>query len=334
LRRTETDPAARHGRRWALRTVGVLAAAPLVAAGALRRGVHAALVGAQDFADSQIEPGPFPKPLRGPAGAVQTMARSPRRIVSTYLGADELLASLVSPERVVAVSAYADDPATSNCHGVYPKAVPRLRTEPERILSLEPDLVCVAGYTEPEALRLTVGTGLAVVRWSRFTSFTDIVAMMRLHGAAVGEETRAAALVAELERLLGDLASRLAGVRPVRVLYYDPPTYTFGRGSLVGEILARAGGDNVAEQLGIVGPGQIELETVLGLEPEAIVMPRYADNGSRMDELASNSIWRQVPAVRAGRVHEIPGSWVATVSHHAARGLARIARLLHPSRFG
>ena len=63
-------------------------------------------------------------------------------------------------------------------------------------------------------------------------------------------------------------------------------------------------------------------------------MPRYADNGSRMDELVANAVWRQVPAVRDGRVHEIPGSWIATVSHHAARGLTRIARLLHPDRFG
>jgi iron complex transport system substrate-binding protein len=319
------------GRRWAL---GGLVAAPLAAGLALRRAVHAALVGARDFADSGIDPGPFPKRLVGPDGGVQIVPRAPRRIVSTYLGADELLASLVSPDRVVAVSAYADDPATSNCTGVYPPGVPRLRTDPERILSLEPDLVCVAGYTEPEALRLTVGSGLPVLRWSRFDSFAEIVAKMRLYGAATGEEARAAVLAAEIESLLGQLATRLAGVRPVRVLYYDPPSYTFGRGSLVGEILTRAGGANVAEQLGIVGPGQIGLETVLGLEPEAIVMPRYADNGSRIDELLASPVWKQVPAVRAGRVLEIPGGWIATVSHHAARGLSRVARLLHPDRFG
>lgn len=319
------------GRRLAF---GALVAAPVVAAVALRRGVHAALIGAHAFADSEVDPGPFPKRLRGPAGATQLMPRPPRRIVSTYLGADELLASLVSLDRVVAVSDYADDPATSNCYGVYPKAVPRLRTDPERILSCEPDLVCVAGYTEPEALRQTVGSGLAVLRWSRFNSFADILAALRLTGAAVGEEARAAALGAELEALLADLAARLAGASPVRVLYYDPPTYTMGRGTLIGEILARAGGANVVDALGIVGPGQIGLETVLGLEPDAIVVPRYADNGSRVDELRANPIWQQVPAVRAGRVHEIPGAWIATVSHHAARGLSRVARVLHPDRFG
>jgi ABC-type Fe3+-hydroxamate transport system substrate-binding protein len=49
--------------------------------------------------------------------------------------------------------------------------------------------------------------------------------------------------------------------------------------------------------------------------------------------LGADPIWRQVPAVRAGRVHEIPGAWIATVSHHAAQGLARVARLLHPQAF-
>jgi ABC-type Fe3+-hydroxamate transport system substrate-binding protein len=60
---------------------------------------------------------------------------------------------------------------------------------------------------------------------------------------------------------------------------------------------------------------------VLALEPEAIVMPHYADNTSSLQALGADAIWRQVPAVRRGRVHEIPGAWIATVSHHAAQGL-------------
>jgi iron complex transport system substrate-binding protein len=106
-----------------------------------------------------------------------------------------------------------------------------------------------------------------------------------------------------------------------------------GRGSLVGEILARAGGANVAEEIGIVGPGEIGIETVLALDPEAIVMPNYADNTSALRALGATPLWREVPAVRAGRVLEIPGAWIATVSHHAARGLERVARLLHPEAF-
>jgi iron complex transport system substrate-binding protein len=239
----------------------------------------------------------------------------------------------VPPDRVVGVSVYADDPATSNCHDAYPARIARLRTDPETVIALAPDLVCVAGFTAPDPLRLLVGAGLPVVRWSRFNSFEDVMAGIQLLGAAVGAEARADALAGGIGALVADLERRLAGVRPVRVLYYDPPTFTMGRGTLVDEILARAGGANVVRELGIVGPGQIGLETVLALEPEAIITPNYAGNTSNLRTLGGDVIWRQVPAVRAGRVHEIPGAWISTVSHHAAQGLARVARVLHPGAF-
>jgi ABC-type Fe3+-hydroxamate transport system substrate-binding protein len=58
-------------------------------------------------------------------------------------------------------------------------------------------------------------------------------------------------------------------------------------------------------------------------------MPVYEAAGSP-GELP---LWRRVPPVVADRVHEVPAAWITAVSHHAARGLARLARVLHPQRF-
>jgi iron complex transport system substrate-binding protein len=314
--------------------LGAVIGAPLVAGAVLSRRVRSALVGARDFADGSAAPGAFPKVLRGPAGDAVILPRPPRRIASVYLGADEVLAALVTPDRMVGVSAYVDDPSSSNCHDAYSPAVPRLRADPEPIIALAPDLVCVANITAADSLRLLIGAGLAVLRWSRFDSFDDVLGEIQVMGAAVGEEARATALAGGITSVLADIERRLSGVRPVRVLYYDPPTYTMGKGTLIDEILTRAGGVNAVDDLGIVGPGEIGLETVFALEPEAIVMPNYADNASSLRALAGDAIWRRVPAVRAGRVYEVPGAWIATVSHHAARGLSRVARVLHPEAFG
>jgi iron complex transport system substrate-binding protein len=307
--------------------------APLVAAAALSGRARTALVGARGLVDSWAPPGAFPKTLRGPAGDEHLLSGPPRRIASTYLGADELLAALVARDRVVGVSDYVDEPGSSNCRNVFPPSLPRLRADPEPIIALAPDLVCVAGYNTSDTLRLLIGAGLPILRWSRFDSFDDVLASIRLMGAAVGAEARAEELAGGIAALLADLERRLARVRPVRVLYYDPPTFTMGRGTVVGEILVRAGGANVVDQVGIVGPGQIGIETVLALEPEAIIMPNYADNASTVRALDGDAIWRKVPAVRAGRVYEVPGAWIATVSHHAAHGLERVARVLHPEAF-
>lgn len=323
-------PAREINRRLAL---GACIAAPLVAGAALSGRLRATLVGASGFMDGDAARGGFPKWLRVPTGETRVLPRPPRRIVSTYLGADEILAALVAPARVVAVSVYVDDPSTSNCRHAYPATIARVRSDAEIIIGLDPDLVCVAGFTPPESLRLVEGAGLPIMRWSRFDSFADVMGQINLLGAAVGEEARADVLAGRITALLADLDRRLAGVPPVRVLYYDPPTYTMGRGTLVDEILARAGGVNVAEELGIIGAGHIGIETILALEPEAIVMPHYADNLSALKALGASAIWQHVPAVRAGRLYEIPGAWISTVSHHAAQGLERVARVLHPAAF-
>ena len=324
------------GRRAAAR---LALAAPvsisMFAVGGLGTGctVRGALVGARGFSDSVAAPGPFPKPLSSPSGERRTLVRPPRRIVSTYLGADELIAELADPARVAGVSVYADDRGTSNCLGQFPGGVARLRSDPEAVFALEPDLICVAGFTETDSLRLIESAGVPVVYWSRFDSFTDVLDQLALYGAALGEEARAGAIATAVRGRLADLDVRLRGARRVRTLYFDPPAFTMGRGTLVDEILVRAGAINVVDELGLAGPCQIDLETILALAPEVILLPSYAENGSALRALAAAPIWRQVPAARAQRVHEIPGAWIATVSHHAARGLERVARLLHPEAF-
>src|SRR5262249_27427163 len=68
----------------------------------------------------------------------------PRRILSHTLATDEILLELVPVERVVGVTNLVDDPEISSVPGRYPDHVPRLReADAERIIGLNPDLVCV-----------------------------------------------------------------------------------------------------------------------------------------------------------------------------------------------
>jgi iron complex transport system substrate-binding protein len=319
------------GRRLAL---AACVAAPAVCGALLSGRVRAALIGARGLGEGWVRVGTgFPRTLHGPTGEAWLLPRPPRRIVSTYLGADEVLAALVSPDRVAGVSFFADDPAISSCVGAYPAGVPRLRTQVETVLALEPDLVCVAGFSDPDAVRLMIGAGLPVLRSARFDSFADILANLHQIGAAVGADAPAAAVADAVQATLRDLTTRLAGVRPVPVLYCEPPSFTVGRGTLIDEILTRAGATNLAAAAGVTGPGQIGIETVLGLNPEAIVVPRYGSGGPPIETLRALPLWRDVPAVRAGRVYPAPGVFMGDVSHHAVQALAILARRLHPEAF-
>ena len=217
--------------------------------------------------------GGYPRTIVGPVGERRTLSRAAAPFVSTYLAADEIQASLVPPGRMAAVSVFADDPVVSNVAGLYPRGVARVRAQVEAILSLAPDLVCVAGYSDADGLRLEIGAGLPVLRWSRFETFADVLANVRVLGAAVGADAAAESLAAGTERDLAALDARLAGVTPVRALYLDPPDFSAGAGTLIDEMLSRAGAVNVARQARLDGAGPIPVEMALALDPDVLVMP-------------------------------------------------------------
>ena len=273
-------------RRWAL---AACLGAPLVGAAALSGRVRTALVGARGFTDSWAAPRRLPEDAAR-AGRRERMLPGPPRGSPRPISAPTSYWRRWS--RPSGSSACPPTPtirrprtATTSTR----RSIPRLRTDPETIIALAPDLVCVAGFTAADPLRLLVGRrpdrrALVAVRFVRGRHGRDSAPRGggrrgRARGSAGGQHRGAA-------RRSRTAAG--AACRPVRVLYYDPPTYTMGRGTLVDEILTRAGGDERrATSSGIVGPGQIGLETVLALEPEAIIMPNYADNTSVLRALGA-----------------------------------------------
>ena len=116
----------------------------------------------------------------------------------------------------------------------------------------------------------------------------------------------------------------VAGIAPVRVLYLigtEPPMVA-GPGTFVDDLIAIAGGRNAFGDLQQLWP-QVSLEEIVRRQPDVIIRP-----GSRQEELASlreRTGWRELRAVREGRVHLVdadlynrPGATVG----RAARGLA------------
>ena len=72
-----------------------------------------------------------------------------------------MLVEILPVERLVAVTAAADDVGTSNVVGRVPPGVARFRkADLERLVALAPDLVVVSEYTDPDFLYLLERSGL------------------------------------------------------------------------------------------------------------------------------------------------------------------------------
>lgn len=308
------------------------AAASLVLA--LLRPPSAELAAGGALAGTRVaEPG-FPKRLVDPLGREHRLEAPPRRIVSAVLAGDEMLAALVSPERVAGVTYLADDPGISNVTGHFPATVARVREEVESLLALAPDLVLVASHTDAATVRLLLGAGVAVVRFPSFEGIADVAANLATLGEIVGEPAKAQALVEDIGRRLGRIRVRVAGRGRPRVLYYSPGGFTGGPGSLTDEMIQLAGGHNVVRDTGITGDRRITDELAIALQPEVVIVSAWTAGASPQAQmLRSDPAWRQVPAVRDGRIHTLRGAWVTSGSQHRIEGIEALARLLHPDAF-
>ena len=122
------------------------------------------------------------------------------RVASLNLTADELLVEMLPPERLVAVTRWADDADMSNVAGRVPAAAVRLpRADLERLVALRPDLVVVSEYTDADFLRLVEKSGLRHHRMSGLDSLAGIRAAILDLGRAVGTPEAAARLAARFD---------------------------------------------------------------------------------------------------------------------------------------
>jgi iron complex transport system substrate-binding protein len=267
------------------------------------------------------------------AEAQTQLPKKPMRIASMTLASDELLAPLVSPDRLVCVTYLADDPQISNVSHFYPTQVPRLReADVERIVTLAPDLVCVAPYNSPGFLDLIQRSGIPIYRNQAYHSIDQIEAGIEKLGQRLGETDRAAKVIAEMRARRAELARQLAGLpRRPRVLYWTAG-FTSGRDTTTDDIIREAGGTNVADQLGLIGNVEISPEQVIAANPDYILLSRWSAD-ERDSRIENHPLLRELSAVREKRCLVIEGRYLSTLSQYVVAGAEQLARQLHPDRF-
>ena len=253
----------------------------------------------------------------------------PHRVASLNLTADELLVEMLPPERLVAVTRWADDAEMSSVAGRVPKTAERLpRADLERLIALRPDLVVVSEYTDADFLHLLEKSGLRHHRLSGLGSLPGIRAAILGLGAAVGTPDAARKLVARMDFVLGDLRARLSGVRPVRVLYWADP-HTAGAETAFGSLIEAAGGTNVAREIGLHGIVPIAGERAFSADPDVFLVT--LGSGAR-EALARHPLLSRTRAVREGQVIEMPNRLLVSLSDRAADACWWLAARLHPAR--
>ncbi len=153
----------------------------------------------------------YPLRVTDDTGAAVTLPARPVRIISLTLATDEMLLTLVDAHRLQGVTTFAADPAVSNV-AVAAAQVPRkLDVNVETILSLDPDLVLVADWSDAGPVHQLRDAGVPVYLMSSGVTVASIESKIARLALLTGETAGGRAMIAGMEARLAALSSACHG---------------------------------------------------------------------------------------------------------------------------
>lgn len=252
----------------------------------------------------------------------------PTRIISLIPATTELVVALGAGERLVARTDYDLDPALAALPSVGQGLTPSI----EWLTSLRPDLVIAWPDSRDRGVTARLAELGIPVYSAAIESLDDIVSTTLEIGDLLGLPAAADSLVAAIEAGFDEVRRTVEGRgRPVvfYVVGHDPPM-TAAPGTFIDELIDLAGARNLFADL--KGWPQVSLEEVLHRQPDILIVPSGEGNET-VARLSRRPGWRELDAIRAGRVHSID----ALIAHRPGPRIAEVARMLaeliHPDAF-
>jgi iron complex transport system substrate-binding protein len=264
-------------------------------------------------------------------GREVVLAEEPKRIVSLAPNITEILYALKLGDRVVGVTRFSDYPEEAK---EKPKLGSYINPNVEKIVALEPDLILATYGGNPEARALhleRLGLALYVTRPK---TIEDVLVMINNIGMITGAEHRAATLVSRLRQRIKTVRDRVLNAqRPLVFLEISArPLMTVGAGSFHDQMIALAGGKNLAGDISARYP-QYSLEEVVKRAPDLILISTMERSGQFEQQKARWMQWDSIPAVANNRICFIDSDLIDRASPRIVEGIEEIARLIHPELF-
>ncbi len=224
-------------------------------------------------------------------------AGGPRRIVSINMCMDELVLRLADRDAIASITWLSQDPRNANMADVA-KGLPVNNGLAEEALSYRPDVVLAGAFTERSTVALLEQVGARIVEFPVPETLEGVRRQIREVAALIGEPERGEALVADIDRRLARISVD-ANRAPLSAIILRPNGYTVGPGSLVDEILRRAGMVNLAARLDVGAYQQIPLERLAMLDADVLIVD---SEGFAEPSLATAALSHPIVAALARRL--------------------------------
>ncbi|TPG38620.1 ABC transporter substrate-binding protein [Sphingomonas koreensis] len=198
-------------------------------------------------------------------------------IVSTNPCADAMLVELAPADRIAAISHYSQEPAATSIPIALAKRFRATSGTAEEVIALHPDLVVTSSFTPRATRDAYARAGLKVLTLDSPTSVAASEAQVMQVAEAIGLRARGIAMVRRIEIALAKAAPAPGDAARPSALLYLSGNLASGGGTLLDELMRRAGLRDAAADYGLQHTGTLPLETIIDAPPDVILMPDLSD---------------------------------------------------------
>jgi iron complex transport system substrate-binding protein len=268
----------------------------------------------------------YPVSVHGAGDRPTVLKQRPERIVALDAGVAETLIAIGAGDRLVGVPDGMAKAPTSKALEVVRQTG---QVDIDGVASLKPDLiVATPNMDELDVARAGREAGAAVYVQPTNSILNVEEGTIDL-GFLVGEAARARQLVGKIEREVAEVDDRLTEVAPVSVFVDTGFFITVPERSLLGDLVLRAKGRNVAGSSSGLGP--FPLADLARANPDVYLAT--SDAGVTLASLKEHAQLRKLRALKRRRVEVVPVGLVTRPGPRVGRGLLAIAKALHPDAF-
>jgi iron complex transport system substrate-binding protein len=266
-------------------------------------------------------------------GRSVTIKGIPQRIISLSPSNTEMVYALGLQEKLVGVTTYCNFPPEVKDK---PKVSEYSKVDMEKVISVHPELILADSIHKAEVIPALEKLGIAVLTIDP-PSLDKILQDIDLIGQATGKNTQAASLVSNLQNRIQVIMAKTSGLKTpekprIFFLTWHDPLWTAGSGTLINDLITRAGGNNIATDLD--GHKQIDLETVIQRNPQIIlVLGSMGVQNSSLNYIKTEYRFQATDALKHTQVFAIDSDIFARNTPRSVDGLEQLARLMHPELF-
>ncbi|GIP38786.1 ABC transporter substrate-binding protein [Paenibacillus sp. J31TS4] len=269
----------------------------------------------------------YPITVKDATGTELVFDKAPERIVTIAPSETETVFAVGAGSKVVGVDKWSDYPEEAKSK----PSVGDMNTNIEALLATKPDLVIAHDGLQHKVVEQLRELKIKVYA-SNTKTLDQTIEKIETFGLVLNTQEQAKKVT---DKMKADRQKVMDAVKdaPKKKVYMEfSPGWTVGDGEYLNELLALAGGVNVAA--GKPGWYKVDPEAIIQANPEVILYGKGNNNGMGdiLAELKKRPGFDQIDAMKAGRTYPIDDNLTSRVGPRMTEALLEMAKAIHPDR--